>query len=1066
MIVLVLGVTAYRQMNVRMMPDVEIPYVLVMTAYEGAGAQEIEQQVSKPVEDSLSGIAGIKNIMSISQDNMSIVVCEFELDVNVEVAAQEVRDKMSTTVAELPDDITTPMIMKMDMNAMPLVGFSLKANMSPEDIYDFADTVLSNEIAQTDGVSQVRIIGGTEREIHVNVDKQKLRDYRLTLTALAGKIALNNLNIPSGTVDRGLSEMTYRTIGEFESIPEIQEVTVNFTGNDVPVRIGDIATVEEARKKVASIGRLVERDGDKIISEPTLMVMAFKQSKSNDVKISDNLLKKMDDLNKKYAAYPGSPQLALIFDGADPVRKNVADVVSTILEGILLAVIVVYFFLGSWRSTFITALALPNSLIGAFLLMYVFNFSINVFSLMSLSLAVGLLIDDAIVVRENIFRHYEKGKNPVLAAIDGTNEVTFAVIATTAAVIAVFTPVAFLSGMVGQFFKEFGLTVVFAMIISILDALTIAPMLSAYIIPTHEKAAADAQKTGLVRNTVGAIAKVIRALTVGWFEKVFGAVLRFYQSIIKRIVVSNTWRIGVISCSVLLLAATLFVATKFVDVSFMPNSESGEFSIDIKADPSASIEQMDIYAKEIEDIIMSNSSVEKISSQVGGASIFGGASNEASLTVTMLPANQRTISTAVMRDKIRRDLIEKYGDKLDFGIKAQSGMGSSSAIEINIKGADGNIDVLYEVAQTLMARYKEIPHFVDIQSNFTLGKPETQIHIDKMKMEMTGVNAVDAGKEIRAMIDGALAGKFREHGNEYDIRVQLPDSQKDIISDIDNTYVYNANGRQIRVSKIAKIVEGLGPTAIYRRNKERIISVEGNLEQGGLVGPVQAEAIRIFNEEKNKPENLEKWKDIDLVLSGDAESMQEMQQAVIVAMGMALLFIFLVLASLYESIITPFTIMTALPFAMIGGIVALIITGQALDVFTMIGLVMLLGIVAKNSILLIDYAQQKIRGGMEISEALVKAGETRLRPILMTSFALIAGMLPTALGLTEVGQFRKGMGIVVIGGIISSTLLTLLVVPSIFEYLDTFRHFIRRHLPVSEKRMVDHTDDELKNMKL
>jgi HAE1 family hydrophobic/amphiphilic exporter-1 len=1037
-----------------------------MTTYEGAGAQEIEQQVSKPIEDALSGVAGVKHIQSISQDNSSIVFCEFELSKDVEVAAQEVRDKMSVTVMSLPDEIETPMVMKMDMNSMPLMGFSLKANMPAEDIYDFADATIVNDIAQVDGVSQVRIIGGTEREIHVNVDKRKMRDYQLTLTGIAGKISLNNLNIPAGTIDRNLNEMTYRTIGEFANLAQIEEVTVNFAGNDIPVRVKDVATVVETRKKTDSIGRVTKKEGDLVVSEPSLMIMAFKQAKSNDVTISDDLLKRMNDLNKKYASYPGSPQLSLIFDGADEVRKNVADVISTIFEGIFLAVIVVYFFLGSWRSTFITALALPNSLIGAFLLMYLCGFSINVLSLMSLSLAVGLLIDDAIVVRENIFRHYEKGKDPIQASIDGTHEVTMAVIATTAAVIAVFTPVAFLSGMMGQFFKEFGLTVVFAMVISILDALTIAPMLSAYIIPTHAKSAADAKKTGKVRNAVKVISKVFRSLTVDWFEKVFGAVLKFYDSVMRKIVVSNKLRIGVVLGSIGILALTLFAGVKFVKVSFMPNADSGEFTVNATADPGVSLSQMDIFSKEIEDIIMGQGVVEKISTQVGGSGVFGGASNEASFDVTLVPEKQRRVSTAQMRDKVRRELVEKFGDKIDFAIKAGAGMGADSAVTIELTGADGNIDVLYKAAQTLMERYKEIPYFVDIHSNFTLGKPETQIRIDKMKMEMTDVNSVDAGKEIRAMIDGVLAGKYREHGNEYDIRVHFPQSQKDIINDLNNTFVYNANGRPIRISNVAKVVEGVGPTAIYRKDKVRFISIEGNLEEGGYVGPVREAAIKIFQEEKNKPENAEVWKDINLVLSGDVESMQEMQAAVVTAVLMALLFIFLVLASLYESIITPFTIMTALPFAMIGGVAALIITNQPLDIFTMIGFVMLLGIVAKNSILLIDYAQQKIRGGMEISDALVKAGETRLRPILMTSFALIAGMLPTALGLTEVGQFRKGMGIVVIGGVISSTILTLIVVPAIFEYLDTFRHFLRRLLLVSEKRMVDYTEEELKKMKL
>ncbi|MDR3243282.1 MAG: efflux RND transporter permease subunit [Elusimicrobiota bacterium] len=1062
--VIVLGVLAFNKMSVRMMPDVEFPYVLVMTTYEGAGAEEIEQQVSKPIEDALSGIAGIKHVTSISQDNMSIVIGEFVLSKSPDIAAQEVRDSMGSTVRLLPDDIETPIVMKADMNAMPIMGFSLRADMSPEDLYDFTNNILSNELAQVNGVSRVNIIGGTKREIHVNVDKYKLKDYSSSLNAIAGKIMLNSLNVPSGKVDRGSVEMTYRTIGEFQTPESINDVIVNFVGNDIPVRVRDIAVVDDSRQKAVSIGRLNTREDGKIISEPSIMLMAFKQAKSNDVQISDGLLKKMKDLNKKYENAKGKPQLTLVFDNADAVRENIADVLSTIVEGILLAIIVVYFFLGSWRSTFITALALPNSLIGACLFMYIAGFSINVFSLMSLSLAVGLLIDDAIVVRENIFRHYQKGKDPIEASIDGTREVTLAVIATTAAIIAVFLPVGFLSGVMGKFFKEFGLTIVFAMSISILDALTIAPMLSAYIIPSHARVEEVKRRGGTLRSIWRMVIKVFRFFTVDWFEKAFALFLAFYNAIITKIARKNRYRLLTIVISFAILASTIYISSKNLKFSFIPTSDTGSFTIDVTAKPGTSLEQMDAYSKEIENMLMNDDAIEMASASIGASGFLGGSANAASFNVTMVDSKLRKITTADMRDKIREELNIRFGDNIDIAIKSSQGMGADSALQVELKGAD--LATLYEISRSLMEKYKDIPYLTDIHSNFQLGKPETQVRIDKYQMERMGLNTVDVGKEIRAMIDGADAGKFRQNGNEYDIVVQLPENQKDIVRDLSNIYVYNVNGRLIKLGNAAKLVESEGPTTIYRKDKERFISVEGNLKKGGLVGPAQSAAIRIFNEEKAKPENAQKWGSVQMSLSGDAESMAEMQVSVMIALGMALLFIFLVLASLYESVITPFTIMTALPLAIIGGLIALMLTNQPLDVFTMIGIVMLLGIVAKNSILLMDYAQQKIRGGMEISEALIRAGRTRLRPILMTSIALIAGMLPTALGLTEVGAFRKGMGIVVIGGIISSTILTLLVVPAIFEYMDIFRRFLRRIVGRPDKRMVDYTEDELKMKKL
>jgi hydrophobe/amphiphile efflux-1 (HAE1) family protein len=1067
LIVLTLGITLYSKMNVRMMPDVEFPYVLVMTTYEGAGANEIEQQVTRPVEDAMSGISGIKHITSISQDNISIVFMEFELTKPVEEAAQDVRDKIATTVRALPDEIETPVVMKLDMDAMPLVGFSLKAEMSDVELYDFAANTLSNELAQVSGVSQVNIVGGVKREIHVNADKRKLKDYQLTLSAIAQKIRSNSLNVPSGKIDRGASEMSYRTIGEFQSIDEINDVIVNFIGNDIPVKVKDIAVVEDSTQERASIGRVTERVDGEIVSENSLMVIAFKQAKTNDIKISDGLIKKMGQLNEKYKNVKGSPQLALTFDNAEAVRKNVDDVMRTIYEGIFLAVLVVYLFLGNWRSTFITALALPNSLIGAFLFMSLAGFSINILTLMSLSLAVGLLIDDAIVVRENIFRHYEQGKNPLEASVDGVHEVTLAVIATTAAVIAVFAPMGFVGGLVGRYFREFSMTIVFVMAISTIDALTIAPMLSAYIIPTHEKVAEIAARRGFFVNISRRIVSVFRFLTVVWFNKLFDIVQRVYDKVITRISRSHKWSIAIIAGSILFLVGSIGVASKFLKFSFMPNFESGQFSLNVTAKPGTSIEKMLEYNEAIEEIAMSYPDIKSLVSSIGGGSgFFGGGANETSITVSLVESKERKNTASQIRESIRKDLNEKFKDEdIDFTLMAQAGMGAESDLNMEIRGANGNMEILYEVSRKLISRYKDIPHLVDLHSNFQLGKPEIQIRVDKAKTERMGVNSVEAGSEIRAMIDGTVAGKYRTFGNEYDIKVQLPKYQKDIAKDAANTYVFNVNGRLVRLDNVANLVEAGGPTAIYRKDKSRYITVEGNLEEGGFLSGVQAEAIKIFNEEKAKPENAH-WGDVYLAFGGDAETMVDMQKSMMMAAGMGLLFIFLVLASLYESIITPFTIMSALPLAIIGGIVALIISNQPLDMFTIIGMIMLLGIVAKNSILLIDYTQQQIRAGLKIEDALIKAGETRLRPILMTSMALIAGMLPTALGLTEAGRARQGMGIVVIGGIISSTFLTLLVVPAIFEYMDQFRRFLRRIVQRPNKRMVDYTEEELKKMKL
>jgi HAE1 family hydrophobic/amphiphilic exporter-1 len=1097
MTLIILGLVSLNKLSVRMFPDVEFPYVVIVTTYKGAGVAEIEQLITKPVEDSLSGVASLKHSYSTNQDNISIVFGEFELSKNPDVAAQEVRDKIAQIRDALPEDIDEPLIMKADMNSMPIVMLSLKSEgMSPKELYDFADDIVSKDLAQVAGVSQINIIGGSKREIHIDADRKKLKEYELTLTALATRIKSNTLNVPAGNVTRGNQEISFRTMGEFKSVEQINNVVVNFMGNDKPVLVKDVAKVENSVVKEVSRARLDTKENGEIIYQPSLLLAVYRQAKGNDVAVSDGVRKELIQANERYKEYKGSPKLTLISDQARGVRMNIDDVKSTIIEGIFLAIIVVYFFLGSWRSTLITALALPNSLIGSFVFMYAFGFSLNVLSLMSLSLAVGLLIDDAIVVRENIFRHYEEGSNPIKSAINGTNEVTLAVIATTSTVIVVFLPVAFLGGIMGRFFKEFGLTVVFAMIVSVIDALTIAPMLSAYIIPDHDKI--KSIKKSKFKKIRDIIVKVFRRFTVDLFNLAFSFCENLYKEFITFIVKKDvlnipvfkfagkqirfiiSWKFATLAISLFVFLFTIGIAKKYIKTTFMPASEWGEFNINVTARPGTSLDQMDKYAKDIESIVMSDPNIEFVSSTIGSEGMFSSLPSQATIYVKMIPNNskgsiitrffdkkeksentaKRTRTTSQMKDYLRKVLSDKYGNDLEFSILKKSIGGSESEFQIELKGAD--IEILYDMAKILMEKYKDIPNFVDISSNYKPGKPEVRIELDTKKMEDFGVSSVIVGNEVRAMIDGALAGKFRQHGLEYDIRVKYDDSQKDIAKTFDSIYVNNVNNKLIKLKNFARTEFSSGPTQIFRKDRNRYVTVEGNVSTGGAIGEIQKDAMKIFDEVKSDPKYKDKYKNVVIDSSGNAEDMRDMFKNIAIAGVLSILFIFMVLASLYESIITPFTIMTALPLAIIGGVVALLISHQPIDMFTMIGMIMLLGIVAKNSILLVDYAQQQTRTGMSMDDSIIKAGVIRLRPILMTSFALIAGMLPTALGLSEVGSFRKGMGIVVIGGVVSSTILTLIVIPSIYEYMDKLRHFLRKITGRPNKRMIDYTEEQLK----
>jgi hydrophobe/amphiphile efflux-1 (HAE1) family protein len=1046
---IIIGVILINKMPVRMMPDVEYPFVVVNVSYPGAGPEEIESRVSRLVENTMSSVEGIKHINSISSDGNSQTFAEFELSVNPEIALQNVRDKIAAARRRFPDDIEEPVVQKFDPESRPIMVISLKSQLSPKELYDFADENYVRELLRIEGISNVNMFGGTRREVNVLVDLNKLNIYDVTLSAVSASIANNSMNVPVGRIATQTGDISFRALGEYRTVKDIEEVPISFRGNDIPISVRDLAKVEDTTVERYSVGRTVLRQDGKVIKEPSMLLAIFKQSGANEVQISQDVIAKIKELNQTHMNDPGNPLLTLVTDNAKEIKENIQDVQNTIFEGIFLAIIVVYFFLASWRSTFITALALPNSLIGSFIFMYLFGFSINIISLMSLSLAVGLLIDDAIVVRENIYRHYEEGEEPDVAAQNGTDEVALAVIATTCSVIVVFLPVAFMSGLIGKFFKEFGLTVVFAMAISALDALTIAPMLSAYIIAPHNKDKLDKKSGGFFVNFSQKFSKVVRACTVDWFEKVYALICKVYEKTL-RLVVKHKIKTIVLVFLIFIISLTPVFLGK-IPMNFMPASESGEFSINITAPPDYSINMTDELSSKIEDTIMSLPEVDFMVVSVGGNNQL----NTARMDVRLIPSKKRKLSTEDVKTLIRQKLGEILDKEIFVSVNSSGGMGGNQKpFAYILFGKDTT--QLSELADDLIERFKSIPGLVDLTTNYQSGKLEYQIDIEPAKAKTFGVNTLAAGSELRAMVAGNTPAVFRQDGLEYDIRVVLQPQQRRLMDNFNDLYVANVNGKRVHLSRIAQLKKSSSPNRIYRRDRSRYIQISGNLSKGHTLGPIQEYVNKAVSESQDDPLSKDLWNGIKPEFSGNYDDMKDLTKNMTMAAALSLILIFMVLASLYESIITPFIIMLAIPLGSIGGFLALFVSGYALDIFTMIGMIMLLGIVAKNSIILVDYIQQLIiRGRQSIDEAVIEAGKVRLRPILMTSFALIGGMVPTALALTEVGKFRQGVGILIIGGILTSTFLTLLVVPAIFEYAYTFRLWLRKKLHRPQKRKID-----------
>ncbi|MBI4403083.1 MAG: efflux RND transporter permease subunit [Deltaproteobacteria bacterium] len=1009
-VMLVLGFLSMQRLGVDLFPNVTFPVVLVTTAYPGAGPSEMETLVSRVLEDEISTVAGIKWLRSLSREGMSIVVAEFVLETDTKYAEQQVRDRVSSAKVKLPKDIKEPVIRRIDPSDQPIIIVSITGNLPEAKLYDVADEVVRPKIEQVDHVGLVEVIGGRKREIRVELEQAKLKAYEVSATMVAQRLASTGLNIPAGKVNRADKEAILRTLGEFQSFKDIESTLVNFVGNDVPVTLRNVGTVTDGLEdeKARTFHNGVR----------SIFLMVFRQSGANTIAVADAIRARVSGLNKELEKFEGKPSLSVIRDSAKMIRSNVDDVKESILIGVALTILVVFFFLGNVRSTFITGMALPNSLLGAFVLMALASFTVNVMTLLALSLAVGLLIDDAIVVRENIFRHMERGSPPAVAAREGTLEVTLAVIATTSTVIAVFGPIAFLQGIVGQFFKEFGLTICFAMAISLFDALTIAPMLSAYLAGNIHK-----KKGGIWNATVGRLLDGFSHFQ-DWLEQLYERVLHF--SLAKPL-----WIIGG--------AVGLFVVSitcaKFVPKTFLPTQDFGEFIVGIELPSGANLQATAEAAQKVDEVIRSNAEVTSSVLMVGSRE---GESNVASFFVELVPQKKRRMNTTEFKDRLREQL-KPFGFANPVVKDIDMVAGGIRPFTMNIVATD--FDALEPIARKAYERLKSHPALKDVDWSHKPGKPEFQIVLDKRRAESLGISSSQLGAELRTLVDGSVPAVFREKGRQYDIRVRLTESERDLKAGFEKTFVPNINTNLIRLASVAQGVEAVGPASINRQERGRFIQISADMaDKGPGMGALMDDIAKMFKTETALPPG------VFYRYVGQAENFKELGTNMAIAALLAILFIYLVLASLYESFMIPFTIMLVLPLAVCGALIALFVSSKSLDMFSWIGCIMLLGIATKNSILLVDFTQQLIERGMDRNSAIIQAGKSRLRPILMTTVALIAGMLPIAIGLNEAARQRTSMGISVVGGLISSTLLSLVVVPASYSYIDRFRIWLQTKL--------------------
>lgn len=1010
-VILVVGWISLKKLPVDLFPNVVFPIVTVSTVYPGAGPEEVETLVSKVYEEELSNVPGLKKLSSQNLEAVSIIIAEFNLDVDIKYAEQQVRDKVSAARKKLPDDIDEPVIRKIDPADQPIITISVESDLSDGELFQYVDKKIKPMIEQVNQVGLVDIYGGRKREIKVELDRNKLKAREISANQVSERLKISGQNIPAGKISGSATDTVFRTLGEYKTINEIESTIVNFLGNDVPITVKDVGVVTdslEERKTYAYLN-----------GKSSILLSVYKQSGSNTIGVAKNIKKQVEKINKGLLEQNSKMSLKVVRDGSKAIDANVYDVYETIIIGMILTIIVVFFFLGSLRSTIITGLALPNSLLGAFILLAAAGFTVNIMTLLALSLAVGLLIDDAIVVRENIFRHIEMGAPPIKAAIDGTNEVTMAVVATTLTVIAVFAPISFLDGVVGQFFKEFGLTVCFALVISLFDALTMAPMLSAYFagkVEHHDPSKPKVRK-GIYDNTFGVALDKFNDFQ-NWLEDKYVGVLHF-----------TLRRPFIILLSAAVIFFASFAALKFVPKTFLPAQDAGEFMVSVDQKPGTSLDGMNTLGRQVDEVIRKNKEVEFTVLQIGDQN---GQPEKASIFITLVPSKQRPgVNTTAVKARVREQM--KQFSYANPAVKDIDNVGGGQRpFNVNIVGDD--MKEIEKYSGMLLEKIKTHPALVDVDTSSRPGKPEFQVIPDRNKAERLGVSTTLLGAELRTQVEGSTPAVFRELGEEYDIRVRMQENQRDIKKAYDSIYVPNINNSLIKLSSVAKPFDTTGPANINRQDRGRYIQISADVApKGPGMGGAITDINRIMKDEIKLPSNM-KYQFV-----GQAENFQELMVNMVAAGALGIMFIYFVLASLYESFVTPFTIMLVLPLALCGAFYALAMTGASLDLFSMIGCIMLLGVATKNSILLVDYAHQQVQGGMSLADAIVASGKSRLRPILMTSFALIGGMLPLAIGLNEASKQRTSMGIAVIGGLISSTILTLVVIPAAYSYIERFR---------------------------
>ncbi|MBP6899405.1 MAG: efflux RND transporter permease subunit [Burkholderiaceae bacterium] len=1016
---IVLGLAGWQRLKIDQFPDIDFPTVVVQVDYPGASPEVVEQEVTRKVEESVNTIAGINQLFSRSYEGVSVVIVQFNLDVEGRRAADDVREKLAIVKASFRDEVKEPRVSRFDPASRPIFSLALTSpdgSVGVQQLSTYADQVLRKRLENVRGVGAVSLVGGVKREVNVYLNPAAMEAYGVGVDALTAALKTENQDLPAGSLRSASGERIVQIEGRVARPDELERLVVA-RRNGQPVRLGQVARVVDGPEEIESLALY---NGGR-----TIALEVQKSQGENTIQVVDGLMKALDALRPQL---PKGMAVEVVRDGARPIRVSVNNVRQTLIEGALLTIAIVFLFLNSWRSTVITGLALPIALIGTFLFMYLFGFSINMITLMAMSLCVGLLIDDAIVVRENIVRHVQMGKSPRQAALDGTNEIGLAVLATTLSIVAVFLPIGFMGGIIGKFFHEFGITIVAAVMISMFVSFTLDPMLSSvWHDPAIDREGKPFVPQGLYDHTLGRVTH--------WVDRASHHLGDGYVAALR-------WSLAHPLITVLLALATMVGAVGLagrLGTEFVPKADFAESSVSFYTPVGTPLAVTEARVRQVDAILRAMPEVRTTLATVNTGQAQG--RNYATVFVRLVDRKQRQRSVDQMSVPLREQLAQVPGITVTH-VGLLDAVGGSKSISLSVQGPD--LVVLQRLSDELMQSLARVPGIADLDTSMKPPKPTVAVQVKRDEAADLGLSVGTVTSTLRGLIAGQTLGDWRAPDDQsYDVKLRLAPEQREDLSQLARLPLNvgtaaDGSMRVVRLAQVAELQPGTGPNQINRRDLNREVEFTANT-QGRALGEVSADIRRVLDQTALPP-------GYTLRFGGATKDMQESFVYAVQALAMAIVFIYMILASQFRSYLQPIALMSSLPLTLIGVVGALLAWRSTLNMFSIIGVVMLMGLVTKNAILLVDFANRAREQGESRDQALLQAARVRLRPILMTTLAMIFGMLPLAFALSEGSEQRAPMGQAVIGGVITSSVLTLVVVPVIYGWLDDLGAWARRRL--------------------